>query len=655
MKRPALVIFRKEWKEILRDRRAIFTSILLPVAIYPLLLFLLGSMTERQVESFERRRLRIGVEDPAELVRPRLLADSTLELAAPPVDSLDVVHGRVEALLVLPERLEPAADPVARLIYHGARETSDEARDRLIRHLRAFADEERQRRFENAGGRADLDSLVVSRSIDVASREEASGARLAEFLPFILVVILLTGSSFVALDILPGEKERGTLETLFVHPVPASSVAWGKILVVVSVGILAGTLNLASMVGSAELGLAEAFGQEIDFSLSPRSILAILILLLPLAVFLGGILMIVAAYARSYREASNYITPVMLLTFLPLMLAAGPGMELDPLLALVPVANVALAFREALVARFQTPYLIMAFLSTAFYAAISVRLVARLLQKEEIVLAHESRPLLAAVGKGRERLVPARTTMVFAALMILLVYYVGQTLQSRDPYLGLVLTLWGLVAVPALLYARWASGSWREGLALRGAPGRFLFAALLAALPLTLLVQAYVELQNLFLPVPQSLIEQFEELFAARELVLWQTFLLFSISPGICEELLFRGSIQQALTRVLSPGRVILFTAITFGIIHLSVYRFVPTALIGLVLAYLVYRSGSIFPAMILHAAYNALAIFGEDLFGEGALGDGLAGWWIWLLGTVFAGAAFALLGRPRGREPRVP
>ena len=88
--------------------------------------------------------------------------------------------------------------------------------------------------------------------------------------------------------------------------------------------------------------------------------------------------------------------------------------------------------------------------------------------------------------------------------------------------------------------------------------------------------------------------------------------LLFAVSPGICEELLFRGALLSGLRRDLRPGAVIAWQALLFGAVHASIYRFLPTAIIGAVLAAVTLRARSLWPAILLHAAYNGVLVLSE-------------------------------------------
>ena len=91
---------------------------------------------------------------------------------------------------------------------------------------------------------------------------------------------------------------------------------------------------------------------------------------------------------------------------------------------------------------------------------------------------------------------------------------------------------------------------------------------------------------------------------------------LLAVSPGICEELFFRGAVLNALKRDLSTIKVVAYQALLFGLVHSSVYRFAPTALLGGLLALVTLRSRSIWPAILLHAAYNAASVIPTLLVG---------------------------------------
>jgi len=96
-------------------------------------------------------------------------------------------------------------------------------------------------------------------------------------------------------------------------------------------------------------------------------------------------------------------------------------------------------------------------------------------------------------------------------------------------------------------------------------------------------------------------------------------FLLFvaAFSPAVCEEVLFRGAILSGLRTKLHPAVAVIITGILFGLLHLMIWRILLTALLGILIGYVVVRSGSIFPGMLFHFVVNASAILTVNLASE--------------------------------------
>ncbi|HLU48650.1 MAG TPA: type II CAAX endopeptidase family protein, partial [Planctomycetota bacterium] len=217
-----------------------------------------------------------------------------------------------------------------------------------------------------------------------------------------------------------------------------------------------------------------------------------------------------------------------------------------------------------------------------------------------------------------------RRAILLGIGMLVLVYYLGSWLQTRSWIsfeLGLLATLWGVVALPAILYALLAKKRAKELLGLhvpRVADGIAAFAIAFAAI---LLMASWSSVQETILPVPSAVREEFERMrtsIAALGPV--TAFLVLALSPGIAEELFWRGAFQGELEARGRPVRVVAWSALFFGLFHLSIYRFVPTAFMGGLLAIVRLRTGSVIPCMVLHTTYNALNLFVVSRWTEAGL-----------------------------------
>jgi sodium transport system permease protein len=246
----------------------------------------------------------------------------------------------------------------------------------------------------------------------------------------------------------------------------------------------------------------------------------------------------------------------------------------------------------------------------AGWAWLVLRRLADLLDAERILQGEDHERELELRRTQSQRAVAWGFVAAFA------MYALGGWLQARAPIGGLLATLWILAPILALLSARGTARRARTSLAdvlsLRRPSAAHLLGALCIAPALAALMRAWVPLQMRLLPMPSSQGGAPHPLGALLEMAPWALFCVLALSPAVNEELLFRGALQGGLSRDMRPGRVAAWQAVLFGLAHASIYRFVPTALLGAMLSLCTWRARSLFPAMLLHAAYNGILVLGE-------------------------------------------
>lgn len=638
--------FRKELREISRDRKVILLSILLPVLIYPALLSLMNAVEQREEERARTRIFGVAVTGPAEIFREAVAEDSTLtlreDIAEPELEGA-VQRGEIQVWLDAAEGIAPRGGdaPEIRLVYHGPHEESLDARERVLALLDRVREEESERRAEQAGLARPVAEILIVKEKNVATAAESGGAQAGRLVPFILIISLFVGGGSLATDIVAGEKERGTLETLYLTPAPRVNIALAKFLVVVTATVTTGVLNLASMIFCYQAGWVGAPGETGGLVLSAGGIALTVLLVVPLAALLGGILLTISAHARSLKEAQYLMLPVMLLALLPGMLAMQQHIRLDPVMAFVPLANVALAIRDGLIGVISPLLLALVFVASCLWGLLAMRAAANMLSREAAILGFDPEPLFARTASGRRR-----AALLGMALTVLLFSYVGPLLQTRNLEIGLALSLWCVLPLlgAGVLRFAWSGGSLREVLSLRSPRPRFVLAAVLLGIgAIVPVIGGLVPLQSHVLPAPEGFLEELTDKVGARSF--WFILLLMAVSPGICEELVFRGAFLGLLRRVASTRGALVLSSLFFALIHLSVFRLLPTFLLGLLLGVLTVASGSLLPAIVLHTTYNgvmfAIERFGWDFGGVHA----------WIGSLLLLAAGWRLARRSVTRE----
>lgn len=413
-----LAIMGKELRDTLRDRRALFVSLVLPILLYPVLLIGFVRVAAGLKESLDKEVFKLWTLGPGEL--PKALkegfseAERKFEIAPCPPEWAERLEealreSETQLVLRLPEdfrkNLEGGSQARVTLVYQRSAEKS---------RLAFESTREVLRRYASGLRRARLEALEVPREAiePLVLIEDNQGRRHVELLrslAMMLVILGVTGAFYPALDLGAGEKERGTLETLLLTPATRMELAAGKYLAVLVIAMAAGLLNVGSLAGSfLQLGAmapSGALGEDLQISLDLTTIGSLLLVLTPLIALFSALALAVSTYAASYKEGQNYLSPVMLAVMVPAMAAGLPGLELDATRCITPVMGASLLLREVLAGAAFPWQVGLVVGAHAFYALLSIRWVASLYSREDVLMrpAAAGQPLfpgLARLGTG---------------------------------------------------------------------------------------------------------------------------------------------------------------------------------------------------------------------------------------------------------------
>lgn len=445
--RAAFRVARKELAEGLRDRQTVLYTFLLPIALYPVLFWVMvqGALLVSGQKDATNVRVALHAEGTERdtLVDALTRADSTdpalakdAEQGEPtdtppgeptyepsPVGRLDVEllpesvllgldGGGDDAYAALAARLLAADDDLGALIvvpaarsaespivaYHDStRSRSTIALARIEERLEEHADSTRgSAAHARAVDVAALEPIEV-RTRDLATSAEEGALALSLMLPMLLIIMAVMGSFFPAVDLTAGEKERRTAETTLLLPIPRTAVHLGKILAVTASGMVATSLNLIAL-GLSAGHLLGQIGADIDVQLPFGALLAIAPLALLFVFFVSAVLTGIAGLAASFKEGQALLGPVQLIFIFPAMAASLPGLELGYGTALIPVVNVALAFRELLIGHTDLGPVLLTGVALLGYALLALRVSVRILSREGVALAGQTIPLKRLLG-----------------------------------------------------------------------------------------------------------------------------------------------------------------------------------------------------------------------------------------------------------------
>jgi sodium transport system permease protein len=149
------------------------------------------------------------------------------------------------------------------------------------------------------------------------------------------------------IDLVTGEKERKTIETTLSLPISKFKVLMGKTIVASLLGFLPALLNIVGLiVGLKFIDIPDSFKSTINEMLNFQSITMILLLLIPLSIFLSGLIIMLVAGATTFKEAQSKVSPIIMVLLLPLILAMLPGIDFTWSTVFIPILNIGLGVKE---------------------------------------------------------------------------------------------------------------------------------------------------------------------------------------------------------------------------------------------------------------------------------------------------------------------
>ena len=629
---------QKELRETVRDRRTIMTLFLMPLLLYPLLSmalnrFLLSSGASASNEytiGVETQRegelLRAYLDDPQSKPPIPILKSSGGELAefkillTEPITAVDALKQNSIDVAANVEFL-----PTPKVIFTAYRgdATSLAARRVLVERMQWLKSQYAQKVAEALSN--DYRAPIQVAVNDAGAVKEVP--LLATIVPLVLVLMTITGAVYPAIDLTAGERERGTMESLMASPVPRFYVLFAKYVAVVIVALLTAMINLLAMFTTlwASGMLPMLTGGE---SFPWITVLQILGLLILFSGFFSAVLLSLTSFAKSFKEAQAYLIPVMLLAITPGMLSLMPGVSLSGALAIAPLISIVLLARDLLSGSFEPAAALAAVLSTIAYAFAALAIASRLFGSDAVTRTSEQSIATLFHRPKRSRPIPSIQAATLMLALLVPIYFIASNglmrflTQFRDNLsmssqfwlnaLTLFLTF-GCVPWFACYLGR---NNFRLTFRLHRPTVVTLIGAILMGLGAWAIAhESFVIAQSLGIGgLSEKRIEetlgQLENWKKVSPFVLLAT---FAVAPAIIEELCFRGFLFSSLSKVMSPGRVIVITAVIFGLFHvltgnaLLIERFVPTTLLGLILGWVAYRSGSVIPGMVMHFVHNGL------------------------------------------------
>ncbi len=387
-------IASKEFLDTLRDRRTLIMMIVVPILVFPLIFTLVTRLQTSILEKEQERLLLTGVinHDPGNKLIVFLEKRQDVSLIAVE-DSGElerlVRRDSLQVGLVIEQdfsrNLEAMKSAGVKVYFSATKLT---VKDRIDRILDVFSDQMLKERILAKDLEESFIHPVNIESVNVATPQEVLGKLAGGFLPYLFVIFCFMGAMYPAIDLFTGEKERKTLETLLTTPVSRFEILVGKMVVIVTTGIVSAMLAIFGLFIAFQFiaGMPEIITSVVAGMLTLTFVMLMLVMLLPLTIFFAGVMIPLTIYAKTFKEAQSILTPLTFLVIIPAIFGLIPGVELTVATALIPIVNISLATKEIVAGTIEMPLLLITIFSLVVYATLSVLFCVKWFGKETNIL-----------------------------------------------------------------------------------------------------------------------------------------------------------------------------------------------------------------------------------------------------------------------------
>jgi sodium transport system permease protein len=394
------VVYRKELTEALRDRRTLISTIVVPLLLFPVMSVGFASVAAMLVGKAKEEAPKImilgGADSPAVVADLKKL--EKIDIVPPAENWKDqVINKEVRAVVDIPQGFEPDVaqqkEETIKIYTYGGELKSKIAADKIEKQLNEYRDTVVKDRLAAKNLPVAVLKPFDVEQQNVAPPEKVGAATIGGLIGYMVILLCMTGAMYPAMDLTAGEKERGTMETILSSPVSRTDLVLGKFSLVLSASLATAALSVTSM--AVSFWVADHFhafrvgdtseANTLQLQIHWTAALSVFLMALPIAVLFSAVLFTIALFAKTYKEAQSYLTPMTFLVIIPAVAAMLPGIDLTPKLAFVPILNVSLLCKELIASTYHWNYIVIIFVSTCVYAAAALFIAIKMFQRESVL------------------------------------------------------------------------------------------------------------------------------------------------------------------------------------------------------------------------------------------------------------------------------
>lgn len=381
MKNKIWLMFKKEMREVFRDKKSLAMMLIIPFMI-PLLIFGFSALFESEVNKPIEDYNRIGFAYELVNEEKEIIKSIGIEPTYEKEDKLKEMYedGSIDLYVT----------KAGNTYYMNGKsnETTSYASNLVESYFVAYKTYLESKNIANSGLNPNdiLDPIKLDANI---TEEDSFISSYIVVYAFMFIIMAITVSAtYPSTDATAGEKERGTLETLLTFPIKSRDIIIGKYLSVTTSSMITGLLSLILMLFSLNYvnGAFKIF-EGVNLMLSVREIALVVIIIILYSALISGLSIALASKAKSFKEAQGALTPLTFISFFPGMIAYMANISLTPALSLVPFLNFTMVFDDMISGNIDILNVILMFASTVVFIVIVLAIIIKQYKRENVLFS----------------------------------------------------------------------------------------------------------------------------------------------------------------------------------------------------------------------------------------------------------------------------
>jgi sodium transport system permease protein len=383
------IVLKKELLDIFRDKKTLIIGILIPLIIFPVIYGVMGRSMNNTTKSVENN-LKIAIKDEENSSLSQFIkSQKNIKVVDSSNIDEDVKNGNIYLGIEIPKdfdkNIQQEKDINVGITYDNVSQQSSTAMNIVNSYIDEYSKAIVKNRLDKRNINTSILTPVTIQSKTSVKEKESQGKLLISLmLPLLLIIYSVTGPIAPATDLGAGEKERGTLEPLLTTQAGRLSLLWGKFLAITIMGALTTAASLTGLFIAMSQKDSIFSGASVQLPL--KAILLIGLVSVLITMVFGALELSISIYARSFKEAQTYLSPLVIVAFVP---AYGTYMldakSLDTIYFHIPLANAACLIKEFIAGIYNINHMFITFGWIAVYVLISILVARYMFSREEVI------------------------------------------------------------------------------------------------------------------------------------------------------------------------------------------------------------------------------------------------------------------------------